>query len=386
MTAARPMPDPPARVRQRPRADGAWRIWWEPEAAVRALGFATVELDAQRLTWSSREAARLNRLVADARAGVAPQPVSSGGRTVSALILAFMASPGWARLKPDAQRDYRGGFRIIEQKWGGWQVQLFRRGIVLEWSETLARDRGEWQAKSVIRKLSLLMSYAERREWIEANPCLRLRIPTPPPRDRVVTWDEYDALMAAARGLDLHGMALAIAMGWWTGQRRRDIITATAGQIGADRAWRFRRSKAKARSAQAAGAIALHPELWPLIAARLDAATGPDAPLCLDAATGRAISDDLFGKRFSAVRAAAVAAGADSCADLQFRDLRRSWAHWSREGGASDRDRADGMGNQSDVNPTLSQTYNPPTMAGASRAVDAIQRPAPRPRRVAGGE
>jgi integrase len=385
MTAARPMPDPPARVRQRQRASGGWRIWWEPEAAVRHLGFATVELDPKRLTWSAREAARLNALVAGARQGVAPAAVTGGGRTVAALIAAFMASPGWAQLRPDTQRDYRGGFRIIETKWGGWPLALFRRGIVLEWSETLTRDHGQHQAKSVIRKLSLLMSYAERREWIDANPCLRLRIPTPKPRDRVVAWEEFDALMAAARSLNLGGMVLAIAMGWWTGQRRRDIITATVGQIGADRAWRFTRSKARDGSAQAAGAIAIHAELWPLIAARLDVAATPGAPLCFDAATAAAISDDLFGKRFAAVRDAAVAAGAASCADIQFRDLRRSWAHWSREGGASDRDRADGMGNQSDKNARLSQTYNPPTMAGATRAVDAIQRPRPA-KRAAGGE
>lgn len=376
---ARPLPDPPARVRQRRKAGGDWRIWWEPEAAVRALGFATTELDAKRLTWSTREAARLNTLVAQARDGVGRASPISGGRTVSALIAAYTASPDWGRLRPATQRDYRGGFRIIDQKWGGWQVVLFRRGIVQEWFETLHRDRGAHQAKSVMRKLSLLMSYAERREWVDVNPCLRLKIPTPKPRGRVVEWHELDALTDAARGLGLHGTALAITIGFFSGQRRADILAATLDQIGLDGRWRFSRSKARDGSAQAAGAIKLHAELLPLIVARIDAAADPAAPICQDDATGAAFSGDLFAKRFAAARAAA-AATCPSVADIQFRDLRRSWAYWSREGGAGDRDRADGMGNQSDRNALLSQTYNPPTAEGAARAVDAIQRPAPRMR------
>ena len=77
----RPIAAPPPRVRQRQRADGTWRLWWEPEQAIRSQGFATVELDADRLTWSQREAQRLNRLVEDARAGRKPR--KAGGRTVA---------------------------------------------------------------------------------------------------------------------------------------------------------------------------------------------------------------------------------------------------------------------------------------------------------------
>jgi hypothetical protein len=280
------MLDAPARIRQRQRAAGGWRIWWEPEAAVRGLGFAAVELYPKRLTWSGREAVRLNGLVAEARARASPVAEVGGGRTMSALIAAFTMAPAWTELRPDTQRDYRGGFRIIDEKWGGWQVVLFRRGIVLEWFEALHRDRGAYQAKSIMRKLSLLMSYAERREWIEANPCLRLRIPTPAPRDRVVQWHEFDALLAAAAQLGHDGMALAIAIGWFTDQRRHDILTATAGQVGADGVWRFTRSKAAGGSAQAPGAIKLHSELprwsrrasiWPRPTPRRCAWTPPPA-------------------------------------------------------------------------------------------------------------
>lgn len=67
-----PIKEPPSRVRQRWRARAnAWRIWWEPETALRELGFEPVELNPKRLTWSVREAKRLNGLVDQRRTGVA---------------------------------------------------------------------------------------------------------------------------------------------------------------------------------------------------------------------------------------------------------------------------------------------------------------------------
>ena len=70
MTARPPIPpkDLPPGLRQRRRADGAWRVWWEPSKTVRALGFAPVELPASAPTKALREAERLNREVARARA------------------------------------------------------------------------------------------------------------------------------------------------------------------------------------------------------------------------------------------------------------------------------------------------------------------------------
>ena len=66
---------------------GAWRIWWEPETTLRELGFEPVELDPKRLTWSVREAERLNGLVEAARSrGASATQGEKTGRTVKALI------------------------------------------------------------------------------------------------------------------------------------------------------------------------------------------------------------------------------------------------------------------------------------------------------------
>ncbi|MDF2235397.1 hypothetical protein P2H44_22810 [Albimonas sp. CAU 1670] len=366
---------PPAGLRDRPRADGSWRLWWEPSSAARQLGFEPVELDPNRLTWSLRQAAGLNRKVLQAREGVT---LTAGAtRTVSALAARYRQSPAWTKLRPATQRDYDATLRRIEKKWGDARAATFTKPIVYEWFETLHRESGESLAVHDVRVFSVLFSYGERIGWVQHNPATRLKLTTPPPRDRVLSWEEFDALLAAAERKGWPGMALAIALAWYQGQRQADVLAATLGEFGADDVWRFARSKARAGSSQKSAAIPLHSELLPRIAARraeLEAAgADPDAPM-IAREDGAAYLDDHFRHRFAEIRKAA-AKRMPSLRDVQFRDLRRSWAWWSREGGSTERDRADGLGNQSDKNARLGQTYNPASFAGAKRAVEAMRRP-----------
>lgn len=362
----------PARMRQRKRASGTWRLWWEPTTAEReAFGFAVVELDASKVTWSVRQAQELNRKVERARAGLTVE--ARGGRTVSRLVVEYRNSPAWAKLRPATQRDYAGTFLRIEAKWGATQVAAFTKPILREWYETLYRENGKWIAQHDVRIFSLLFGYGELRGWIIANPAVRLKMETPEPRDRVLSWEEFDALCASAEDLGLAGMRLAIAVAWYQGQRQADVLAAKVEDFGDDGKWRFLRSKAKRGSAQKLAVIQLHTVVAPMIEARRAAADG-EAPLILNT-EGRAYKADNFRAQFAKVRAAAVKT-MPSLRDVQFRDLRRSWAWWAREGGASDRDRADGMGNQSDKDVRLGQTYNPASEAGAARAVEAMKRPA----------
>ena len=64
-----------------------------------------------------------------------------------------------------------------------------------------------------------------------------------------------------------------------------------------------------------------------------------------------------------------------TCATLQFRDLRRTGAVWSRQGGASKSDVGDLMGNSAGQNARLATAYMPETYETSSRAIRAIRRP-----------
>lgn len=373
MSPTPPIKTPPPRLRQRWRARAAtWRIWWEPETALRELGFAPVELDAKRLTWSTREAERLNGLVEAARGGGAPAQAERKGRTVKALIARYLASPAFSGLAAATQRDYRNGLRLIEDKWGADLVVNFTPGICYAWYETLHSERGVFMAAHVMRKMSLLFAYAKKIGWIETNPCLGQGRQTPPRRQRIGTWLELEALTHAARRLGLHSMELAILMGVFTGQRRADIIRADRAAF-AGQSWLLRRQK---RSN--AGGFEVHPELHAPIRAMLARAGDRERLLhyegTLEHPQDMPYSDDLFSSAWDRVRDEAAKA-APSVKGLQFRDLRRTFAALARAGGADQRAVADALGNKAFTDAELSQVYMPPTYESASSAVRAVKRP-----------
>ena len=362
---SRPIKAPPPRLRQRARADGAWRIWWEPETPLRELGFAPVELDPARLTWSVREAARLNDLVAEARGRGTRPAASRDGRTIKALVAAYRASPKWDALRPATRVDYARAFVRIEEKWGASLVVDFSTPIVLEWYETLYARNGPSIALAMIRKLSILMAYAKRKGWREDNPCRDLDMTTPRGRSRVADWAELDALLVAATPWP--SMACAIALAVWQGQRQTDILEAETAAF-RDAVWAFRRSK---RGNLAA--LDLNPEALPHVEAML-AEAGDRRFLLHSETTGAPYRADHFRHLWMRIRAEA-AKTLPGIATLQFRDLRRTFGHLARLGGASERDVADALGNNAWKDPDLSARYMPANADTASRAVAAVRRP-----------
>ena len=373
-----PIKTPPPRLRQRWRARaGAWRIWWEPETTLRELGFEPVELDPKRLTWSVREAERLNGLVEAARSrGASATQGEKTGRTVKALIARYLASPKFSGLAPATQRDYRNGLAIIEGKWGDTRVVNFTPGICYAWYETLHTERGVFMSAHIMRKMSLLFGYAKNIGWIETNPALGQGRETPPRRQRIGTWQELEALTLAARRLGLYSVELAILMGVFTGQRRADIIRADRAAF-AGQSWMLRRQKRRN-----AGGFEVHPELRQPIREMLARAGDRERLLhyegTLENPLDMPYSDDLFSAAWARVREAA-AKSVPSVRGLQFRDLRRTFAALARAGGAEQRAVADALGNKAFTDAELSQVYMPPTYESASQAVRAVKRP-PKPR------
>lgn len=356
----RPIANPPARLRQRALAGGKWRLWWEPESAVRALGFAPVDLDATRLGWSVAEATRLNQAVAQARAGApAPQPIARR-RTVAQAVEAYRASPAWGQLAPATQTDYLGAQRLILRRWADTPLADIDRAAVHDWYEQLHRTSGTAQASALVRKFSTVLSYADLKGWLpQGNPCARLRLVTPDPRPRVATWAEIDALIAAAPPV----MAAAIALAVYLGQRQGDILDARTADLDATR-WRLVRSKNGT-----AGELAMPPAAWGYVAP----VWGQHPTHVLPGPNGAPWRPDTFRAAWERVRARA-AQTVPSVATLMFRDLRRTFGTLARAGGATPRDVGDALGNTAGFDPRLSQTYMPASADGAARAILSITR------------
>lgn len=399
MTRRAPIPDPPRGIglRQRQRADGSWRVWWEPTAGERAQGIEPVELDADRPTWSIRKARELKA----GKRGPAVK-VGSGGRTVAALVDAYQRSTKFREKKPATQDDYRRNFAALLPRWGSVAVRTITKPQVYSWYEG-NRAKTPTYAVALVKALSVLLTHAELLGWRDANsnPCQKLGLPSANRRKRFASWSEFDALLGAARALDLPNMAAAIALAVFSGQRQADILAATVGAFRRVTApdgraviiWNLQRSK---RSN--AGSIPLHDELGTALAPLLDG-RAPDAPLLLDDKTGKPFTRNTFINRWEAIRdraakgpsadelhahyqgarpipaAALKPAASLAKTPLEFRDLRRTFGVWSRDGGAGADDVGNVLGNSAAVDPVLAEIYMPAQLTGALRAVSAIRRP-----------
>lgn len=395
MKSDRLIPKPPQGLRERRRADGSTRIWWEPSASARDLGFAVVELDEARLTWSRRQADKLNAELERAqRTGRRELPRGSS-RTVEALVEDMRRSVAWTDdIAEKTRQSYNALFRQIIDKWGAHQVRDFNKPAMHAWYQTLYRTKGEHMSVALLRAMSRLMSHAELIGWRPegSNPCFKLKMRTPGRRQRAASWREVDALVAAADRIGLPSIGTAVLLSLFQGQRETDVYLATCGAFreritradGQRRAriqWTFTRSKRRN-----AGAMWLHDEVAPRVRALiLDAPE--DRRLLRDEETGADYHEDLFIRRWVKVREAAVKADKTgklaALTGLQFRDLRRTFGILSRAGGSTKDDTGDVLGNSAAVNPTLAEVYMPSQLDTASRAVDAIKRPkAPASRRV----
>jgi len=377
----RPITSKVKRLRQRQRKDGTWAIWWEPEPAVKALGFDRVDLDPNRPTWSKREAIRLNQNVHDVRSGISPS--AHRGYTIDDLIANYRQRE-LLKKAPKTQASYNGLLNLISKKWGSVLVSAFTKPILFVWYEALYDKRGPRQAEALIRMMSVLFSRAERIGWRydNSNPCFRLKMETPKRRTRCANWEEIDALCATALSIGSRSMATAIKLAVFQGQRPTNIHTAKLDEFnqttlpidggGQETVWIWSLLRTKRNTK---GVMRLHPEVSPLVAGLIASAKEGEARLLIDEVTDAPYSDDLFSKRFAQVRKIA-AVEMPSVSTLKFRDFRRTFAMFAREADIHKDDVADVLGNSAATDWQLGETYMPTQFATASRAVMSIKRPA----------
>lgn len=376
MTARKPIPRTVPGLRQRRRADGSWRAWWEPSASAMALGFTVLELDPDRPTWSIREAEKRNSELEQAKREGARRPMKSG-RTVEALIEVYLRHSWFTRLAPATQRDYRNALATIRAKWGDELAHHISKPAMSVWHETLAARAGAHQAVRMLRIMSRLMSFAEIQGWRpeNSNPCLRLGMSVPKGRIETADWATLDALLAAADRRGWTAVAAAIALAMLNGMRLTDVLGARVDGFrddpGFGLVWQFVRSKRRNQ-----GRAPVHPEAAPRVRALLEAAPEDQVLLLIDQETGTPFTVKRFNDRWRAVRDEA-ARTAPAAGGLQFRDLRRSFGRLARAGGASRSDVGDMLGNSAALNPQLGEIYMATQLTTAARAVMSVQRPAP---------
>lgn len=390
---AGPILDAVPGLRQRLRADGCWRIWWEPTAAQRRKGMANAELSDLAPGTAARRAKALNIEAArKVRPDTAAETIRPG--SVNDLIAQYRASLKFTQRAASTQETYSADLRAIAAKWGPQPVRLIDDMMMELWYEALFAAKGPFRSIAILRMMSVLMAFAEKRKLRGrgTNPVRDLEMVKPQGRSRVGSWAELDALIAAARALAREGqdwarhIRVGMMLSLYGGQRQNDVwlarpaafsrfLVAVPGQDRPRALWVWSMTRQKRGNAghipiAAAAVPALRLQLR--LAATSAAAGGPGT-LLWHPGTGRAFDRHSFAACWQQVRARA-AETMPSVATLQWRDLRRSFGHLSRAGGASRDDVADVLGNTAHENPELTAVYMGPQLVTTLRAVDAVAR------------
>lgn len=334
---------------------------WIPGPTVRARGWKPQDLKDEAGAWLSlgaaiAEADRLNQAVrAHHAAGHKVAPRGAGTRppfTVEDMFEELWRSPkmtggatdsGRARRKVSADRtvkDYRAkanALRAFDPELWTAPIAALTAPVLHGLHEQLWQTKGHHMANGIVAVLRLALSHAVRKGRLHINPALRLGLETPPPRLRVGTLQEMQALVAAADAIGLPEIGDAVYLGLFTGQRQGDRLTLQdAGERSGARV--FRQAKT--------GAVVEVPDA-PQLAARLAAsrerragAGVVAAEIVINSRTRRPFDEHAYRKAFAAVRAAAIDGGdgrepCPSLAEFRDQDLRDTAVTWLARAGCT---------------------------------------------------
>lgn len=352
---------------------------WIPGPKLRRRGWTGRDLRDDAGAWLPFEAAiaaaqAINAAVAAAGAQrpQAPKPVR---RTLEDLLADYLASTDFRRLAPKTQSGYENAadaVRFKPRRLAEGRARSSRSYLagdrepeaiasvpasVLEapevkaFFEYLVRVRGLSMARAVVMVMSAAYSWARTAaDWrLKVNPCHRLNLPTPPPRIRIATDEEFRALVEAADALGLPSIGDACYLALLTGQRQGDIRALVNGP-GTNRsiADRLEEGEPIAFRQQKRGAVV---KAWgtPQLVARLQAADARrrafrvvPAAVVVCERTGTAWEETDFRHRFAEVRRLAaqkvpslLGGTPDEPLEFHFADLRDTAVTWLARAGCT---------------------------------------------------
>lgn len=343
-------------IAKRPQKDGTFKPRFVPGARERAMGFKGADLRHGPLDadgkpvgpWftldeaSGYALAKQAEIVAQRKTGkrIKSPPVPRG-RSVDDLWNTFIKSDEFKGdpakqikgLAPSSQKSYRRFVAALkpEPLWSAPVASL--DPIILKAVHgKLTSERGLSMANGALAALGSAIAWGRLRGWlpkvngqIAASPYTKLKLPQPDPRVRVATREELMALIAAADQTFVEGVALsavgdAIATGFCSGQRKKDIIEFVDAGVDGDRI-ALRQSKTSA-----VVSIPRMPVLVDRLAAARERRRNMDLKvetlhIIINERTGDAYSGDLLQADFRRVRAVAIAGIIDEAATAAARDL-----------------------------------------------------------------
>lgn len=214
----------------RPRKDGTCRYMWQPNKALKDAGWKLTRLSDDKAE-AIEQAELINRQVDEWRAGLIKEPTTELSGTVDAIISAYKNSRFYTDLAPRTQTDYDSYLKLISQWAGDIQATHITSKSVNDLYENL-RDDTPTKAAYLIRVIRLLFSFAETQDLMPrgSNPAAKMRLKLNPKKKSIWSAQDVHDFVTAADALGQHGMATAVYINAWMGQRSADIRTAHTHQ------------------------------------------------------------------------------------------------------------------------------------------------------------
>lgn len=167
--------------------------------------------------------------VAAYNAAIANRPTEreNAGKTVAALIEAYLDSQDFATRRDRTRADYSRIAKLIEREFGDMPQAALAdrraRGAFLKWRDGLAK-KSLRQADYAWTVLALILSWAKGRALIDVNPCERGgRLYSGVRADKVWRAEEETSFLSVASP----ALRLAFLLAVWTGQRQGDLLALT---------------------------------------------------------------------------------------------------------------------------------------------------------------
>jgi integrase len=404
-------------------ASGAYGYYWQPSAALKRdgwdkvnLGFSVRPNDQDKMDAARR---KNDEVAAWRNGGAKPREVKKFTRreTMAGLIKHYKASDNFIDLAENTQRTYSSSLTAIEvwasdpKKPGGdgnlplatitdERVTKLRNALMKP-TEKGGAPRHH-RAHNILRVLRTLMQYAEKEKMIPkgSNPAKDFGLSTPAPRHQVWEHEDVEAFKASAVKLGYPDLGFAVELALYVGQREADMLKLTGLPPPSTRSnWREvlnldpeTRNRLAGPDGRVMGislqqgktkvwvGVPIVGELRAKIEARIadNAKTEPRVmQLLIDDKTGRPWKVRQFIRKFTEVKADAVAKGHAPLAELQFRDLRRTCVVRLGELGLEDGLISAITGHKLASLKKILETYMPRTNKMAARAVVARLGPAP---------
>lgn len=142
------------------------------------------------------------------------------------LIRQFFASDAFSDLAERTQRDYKRYAVTVSKVFGKMKAKVIRPEHIREYLDIRGKQT-KVQANREHSFMSKVFSWAYERGKVSINPCLKVRKFTEKSRDRYITDEEYQAVLAEAPAL----LVAAMEISYCCAARQGDVINLERGQL-----------------------------------------------------------------------------------------------------------------------------------------------------------